>query len=273
MMTGGINCPNDNGEMTLRRIKKETTFKGESISYQYETYVCEKCDINIGTLEQTAAAQNAIADAYREKVGLLTGEEIKRQRAKRNWSQRELAKEAGVGIASIKRWENGVIQTKPMNQALKSAFQGVTIGNRYTGNRAAISIPRIKIVLKALEKEVGEDLLVSGDMLLFAAKYLWYADMLAFKRLGRSITGSTYAALPYGPQLNNYVDLVELIKGADESEAEPLTDEEKSIIVRVAVTFPNRRMVYDASHREEVWKSRSPGEIIPYTAAEDLTEI
>lgn len=272
-MTGGINCPNDHGEMTLRRITKETTFKGESISYQYETYVCEKCDINIGTIEQTAAAQNAIADAYREKVGLLTGEEIKRQRVKRKWSQRELAKEAGVGIASIKRWENGVIQTKPMNQALKSAFQGVTIGNRYTGNRAAISIPRIKIVLKALEKEVGEDLLVPGDMFLFAAKYLWYADMLAFKRLGRSITGSTYAALPYGPQLNNYVDLVELIKEADESEAEPLTDEEKSIIVRVAVTFPNRRMVYDASHREEVWKSRSPGEIIPYTAAEDLTEI
>ena len=87
------------------------------------------------------------------------------------------------------------------------------------------------------------------------------------------MTGSTYAALPYGPQLNNYNDLVESIQNADEGEAEPLTEEEKRIIFRIAGTFPDRQMVYDASHREEVWKKRSPGELIPYTAAEELTEI
>lgn len=272
-MTDGISCPNDHGEMTLKRIDKETIFKGETLNYQYETYVCEACNVKIGTIEQAAAAQNAIADAYRAKVGLLTGEEIKRKRAENNWSQKVLAREAGVGIASIKRWENGTIQTKPMDQALKSAFKGTTIGNRYTGNRVAISISRIKLVLKALEREIGTTLLEPGDKLLFAAKYLWYTDMLSFKKLGRSITGSTYAALPYGPQLNNYNDLVELILEADEGEAEPLTDEEKNLIVRVVVTFPDERMVYDASHREEIWKSRSPGEIIPYTAAEELTEV
>lgn len=273
MITGGINCPNEHGEMVLRKIEKEIIFKAEKVNYQFETYVCDECNVNIGTIDQAAAVQNAIADAYRKKVGLLTGNEIRKKRTKRNWSQKELAKEAGVGIASIKRWENGIIQTKPMNQALKSAFQGVTIGNKYTGNRAAMSIPRIKIVLKALEREIGVDLIVLGDKLLFAGKYLWYADMLAFKKLGRSITGSTYAALPYGPQLNNYSDLVELIIRADESEAEPLTDEEKSIIVRVAATFTNKQMVYDASHREEVWKNRNPGDLIPYTVAEKLTEI
>ena len=185
-MTGGINCLNRHGEMALKRIEKETTFKGEKIKYQFETYVCEECNISIGTVKQAAKTQNAIADAYRAKIGLLTGEEIKKKRAERNWSQKELAKEAGVGIAS-----------------------------RYTGNRASISIPRIKLVLNALEREVGATPLEPGDKLLFAAKYLWYTDMLAFKELGRSITGSTYAALPYGPQLNNYNDLVELIQNAD----------------------------------------------------------
>ena len=272
-MEGTVNCPNNHGEMALRRFAKETTFKGEKINHQFETYVCDECEISIGTIEQTAAAQNAIADAYRKKIGLLTGEEIKQKRAENGWSQKELAKRAGVGIASIKRWENGIIQTKPMNQALKSAFQGDKVGNRYTGNRAAISIPRIKLALRELEREVGDALLVDGDKLLFAAKYLWYADMLAFRKLGRSITGSTYAALPYGPQLNNYNDLVELILKADESEADPLTEEEKKIIVRVAATFPDKRLVYDASHREEVWKKRTPGEIIPYTTAVELTEI
>ena len=67
--------------------------------------------------------------------------------------------------------------------------------------------------------------------------------------------------------------IVESIQNADENEAEPLTDEEKRIIARIAGTFPDKQMVYDASHREEVWIKRSPGELIPYTAAEELTEI
>ena len=51
------------------------------------------------------------------------------------------------------------------------------------------------------------------------------------------------------------------------------SDEEKSIIVRVAAAFPSKQMVYDAAHREKIWMKRSPGELIPYSAAEELTEI
>lgn len=272
-MDADVNCPNDHGEMALKRIEKETIFKGEKINYQFETYVCDECGIKIGTIEQTAAAQNVMADAYRQKIGLLSGEEIKRKRTEQNWSQKELARKAGVGIASIKRWENGIIQTKSMNQALKSAFQGAIVGNRYTGNRRAISIPRIKLVLRALERVLGFELLIPGDKLLYSAKYLWYVDMLAFRENGKSITGATYAKLPYGPQLNNYKDLIELIQGADEGNAEPLSKEEERAIVRVATAFPTTTMVYDAAHREVAWQKRSVADTIPYTAAEELTEI
>jgi len=272
-MSGNINCPNDHGEMALRRIDKKTIFKGEEINYQFETYVCSKCGINIGSIEQTATAQNAIADAYRMKIGLLTGREIKEKRAEKHWSQKVLAKKAGVGIASIKRWENGIIQTKSMNRALKSAFGGDFVGNVYTGNRDETSLPRIKLVFASLEKILGFKLLVPGDKLLFAAKYLWYADMVAFRQTGRSITGATYARLPYGPQLNNYSDIVGLLPSANESDAEQLLEEENRIINRVAATFPAAQMVYDAAHREAAWQKRSMGNLIPYTAAEELTEI
>jgi hypothetical protein len=141
-----------------------------------------------------------------------------------------------------------------MDNALRSAFQGSVVGNRYTGNRTAMSIPRIKLVMKAFEKELGFQFLEEGDRLLFDGKYLWYADMLAYDRIGTSITGAHYAALPYGPQLNNYSELIDLIRDADETDAEPLTDEEKMVIVRVAATFPTKREVYDAAHRESVWK-------------------
>ncbi|MBW2105579.1 MAG: DUF4065 domain-containing protein [Deltaproteobacteria bacterium] len=66
---------------------------------------------------------------------------------------------------------------------------------------------------------LGKRILKRRDKMLFAAKYLWYADMVAFRDLGKSMTGSAYAALPYGPQLNNYRELIDEIKNADETSA------------------------------------------------------
>lgn len=265
-------CPNDHGPMVLKKAEKNTTFRGKRITFKVESFVCEKCGLEVATIGQTAAVQNAISDAYRKAEGLLAGREIRQLREKLNLSQKDLAKRAGVGVASIKRWENGIIQTRPMNAALKAAFQNIKVGNNYTGNRV-LSIPRIKLVMKELEEELGEKFLEEGDMLLFDAKYLWYADMVAFHRLGRSLTGATYGALPHGPQLNNYKELLELIREADESTAEPLTPEEKKVIVRVAVTFPIKQSIINAAHREEVWKNKGTGSIIPYSDSSKLTEI
>lgn len=265
-------CPNCDGKTALKIIEKNTKFRGEDITFQFEAYVCEECDMEIATVEQTAETQNAIADAYRKKVGLLTGAEIREKRGDLGFSQKELAKKAGVGIASIKRWENGIIQTRSMNSALNAAFRNTKVGNNYTGNRD-LSIPRVKLVMKEFETELGEKFLEDGDMMLFDAKYLWYADMVAYHRLGKSLTGATYAALPYGPQLNNYKDLVDLIKEADESTAKTLTPEENKIIVRVALTFPNKRSIIDAAHRELVFLNKEKGKIIPYSDASKLTEI
>ena len=110
-------------------------------------------------------------------------------------------------------------------------------------------------------------------MLLFDAKYSWYADMLAFRELGMSITGADYAALPHGPQINNYKELVAFIRGANELEAEPVTKEEMRIITRVAKTFPTKQQVIDAAHREIVWRRKGPGEHILYSDADELTEL
>lgn len=266
------NCPNSHGAMVLRKTEKNMAFRGEDIAFQIESFVCEKCGLEVATIDQTATIQNAAADAYRKKMGLLAGAEIREHREKLNLSQKDLAKRAGVGIASIKRWENGIIQTKPMNAALKAAFQNIKIGNNYTGNRV-LSIPRIKLVMKEFEDELGQQFLKEDDMMLFDAKYLWYADMVAYHKLGRSLTGATYAALPHGPQLNNYKELIDSIRKADESTAKPLTPEEKKIILRVALTFPTKQSIIDAAHLEKVWKNKGPGAIIPYSDSSKLTQI
>ena len=114
-MKDAVNCPNDHGEMSLKRVEKQKTFREIDVKYWAETYVCDECGISVGTIQQAAAIQNAIADAYREAKGLLTGKEIKRKRKELGWTQKELARKAGVGVVSIKRWENGIIQTRSMN--------------------------------------------------------------------------------------------------------------------------------------------------------------
>jgi hypothetical protein len=177
-----------------------------------------------------------------------------------------------LGIASIKRWETGLIQSKSMDQALRMQLQGLACLDEYTGNRE-FSIPRVKLVIRTIEKNLGKRILKKTDKMLFAAKYLWYADMMAFKFLGSSMTGSTYAALPYGPQLNNYSDLVDEIKKADESEAEPLSKDELRIIDKIAKKFPREQMLYNAAHREEVWKEKATGALIAYSDASELTEV
>lgn len=265
----GMSCPNGHGKMVIRREKKRMTFRGVNITVPINQYVCTVCGMEAGTANQTADIQKAISEAYRKTANLLTGKEIVEKRKKLKLTQEALAKRMNVGIASIKRWEGGTIQSKSMDRALRIALGDQRVGDSCTGNRT-FSIPRIKLVLKEFESVLGRNILKKNDKMLFAAKYLWYADMVAHRETGESITGSTYAALPYGPQLNNYKDLIDDIIKADESKAEPLGPEEKRIITRIALKFSEERMVYDAAHKEKIWKKHPNGAIIPYTNSAEL---
>jgi len=256
--------------MEHKELKKRKNIREVDIEYPVNAYVCPRCGLEAGTVISAGEVQRAMADAYREKTGLLSGQKIKELRKARGMTQEQLSLAMEVGIASIKRWESGMIQSRSMDSHLRRIFIGEAWA--ITGNRA-MSLPRIKLVAQTFEKILGRKLLKKNDRFLFLAKYLWYADMLAFKRLGRGMTGASYAALPYGPQMNNYKDLLQPIKESDIAKAEPLSRRELAIIAKVARIFPKDQDVYDASHREEVWQDALTGSLLPYSSAHELTEI
>ncbi len=258
--------------MGLKKLHKEKMFKGVDINYTADAFVCPVCGLEAGTVQTAGGVQRAIADAYRAKTGLLTSREIKSLRVSRGFTQQQLADAMNVGIASVKRWETGLIQSKSMDHALRIQLQNDIRTDDYTGNRE-IDLARIKLIATTFERIIGKRLLKAGDKFLFLAKYLWYADMLAFRQLGKGLTGASYAAITYGPQLNNYRDLVKLIKESDANDAEPISEEELRIIHQVAERFPNEEGVYNASHREKVWQKSPTGALIPYSLANALTEI
>lgn len=269
-----MNCPNEHGQMKKVDGIEEMLFRGISLRVSMEHFRCDRCGVEADDLTLAGRNQQAIAEAYRQAVGLLTSEEIVRGRKDHGWSQEELAKSIGVGVASVKRWEKGQIQTHVMDRAMRSAFaDGFSDCGNFTGNRK-LSLGRIKLVLQRFSELMGRDLLSGkSNRLLYGAKYLWFADMMSFRDSGRSITGATYAALPQGPQLNNYAELIEHIRTADETIEEPLSDQEQRIIRRIAKTFPGNKAVYDASHDEPAWKSKDFGMLIPYADAETLITI
>jgi putative zinc finger/helix-turn-helix YgiT family protein len=259
-----MKCPNEHGNMEIRKARKTVTFRGTNIQYPAEHYYCPVCGIEVDDLELASVNQKAIAEAYRKAQRLLTGKEIVEARKELGWTQDQLAKFLNVGIASIKRWETGQIQTPAMDKLLRQAFKEQTFsGDVFAGNRT-LSLPRIKLVLNEFGNVLKRSLLKEGDRLLNSAKYLFYADMLAFMETGQSMTGATYAALPQGPQLNNYRELIELIRQAKEQEAPPLTDIEKRIIKRIGMKFPTDSKVYKAAHDETIWKNKDSGELIAY---------
>ncbi len=267
-----IYCPRGHGPMEPRKLRKEKTFKGVDINYTVEAFVCPLCGLEAGTVLTAGGVQRAIADAYRAKTGLLTSGEIQSLRVAKRLTQQQLADAMHVGIASIKRWETGLIQSKSMDYALRMQLQGDIRPDNHTGNRE-IELARIKLIAGAFEGILGKRLLKAGDKFLFLAKYLWYADMLAFRELGKGITGASYAAITYGPQLNNYRDLVKPIKDSDVRNAEPLSVGELRIINQVAEKFSKEKDVYEAAHREKIWKETPTGALIPYSRANELTEI
>jgi putative zinc finger/helix-turn-helix YgiT family protein len=247
------NCPRGHGEMQEGTVTKEIDVRGERVSYLLGCLVCPVCNMTRSTVSQTANAQTAIADAYRKKVGLLTGEEIKQYREALALSQQQLAEKAQCAKMSVVRWENGVIQKTASDKALRDILCPGDPHDEFTGNRE-LSLGRIRLVYEEFQKHVCYELLIPGDKGLYAAKNCWYADLVAYRELGHGMTGASYAIMTFGPQLDNYADLVDEIIRADTSKVKPLSTKEIAIIKKLSKKFKRQRNAYDASHSEPEWK-------------------
>ena len=82
----------------------------------------------------------ASADAYREKHGLLTSRELKEIRSRLGMSQQSFARFLKVGVASVKRWEAGLVQDEAMDELIK----------------VKSDLPTARANVRQLESQLGE---------------------------------------------------------------------------------------------------------------------
>lgn len=116
-------CPCGKGVMNLTSRDKRACFNGVDVDVTSDAYVCPCCGIEVGTVVQASAAQKAIADAYRRKTGLLTGDEIRSLRTEKGLSSKQLADLMNVCEASVQKWESCIVQDFQMDRLLRRVLQ------------------------------------------------------------------------------------------------------------------------------------------------------
>lgn len=106
-------CPSCDAEGSVwkaadRAVKQ--VLRGETFTVHGQVMECAHCGYHMLTDAQADRVVRLTADAYRLKHGLLSSTEIVSRRVAMAMSQQEFADHLGVGIASLKRWENGHVQ-------------------------------------------------------------------------------------------------------------------------------------------------------------------
>jgi len=115
-------CPCGKGNMELKHRAKGVSFRGVEMDVACRAYVCPDCGLESGCVADVYEAQRSIAEAYRKKIGLFTGAEIRTLREKRHLSIEGLAKQLEVAPEVLQGWEEGTVQSPEMDVRLRKAF-------------------------------------------------------------------------------------------------------------------------------------------------------
>jgi len=119
MRKNQLKCPEcDRGTLEAKVTQLKGRVRGEIFTIASDALVCPKCGFSTIPKEKMGEFSARVADAYRQKHGLLTSGQIKDCRADLGMTQQQFANYIGVGVASVKRWELGQLQDEAMNELI-----------------------------------------------------------------------------------------------------------------------------------------------------------
>lgn len=97
----------------------DAELKGERVTVTLNAPQCAHCGRVVILGRNVRAYHRAVSDAYRRKVGLLTMDEIESLRRDLKMTLPEFASYVFVGIATLKRWRRGEIQTQALDRLVR----------------------------------------------------------------------------------------------------------------------------------------------------------
>jgi len=101
------------------KVTDTELFKGEEVSFMAIYEYCSNADEILETEEMIKKNSLAMKDAYREKAGLLTSEEIEKIREKYGLSQKDFSVILDWGRSTVTRYENHQVQDRAHDDVLR----------------------------------------------------------------------------------------------------------------------------------------------------------
>ncbi len=273
---------------------------------------CKSCNEEVFVMSIEEEVQQVFFDAYRADHDLPTIEEIIQTRKKLDLTQRDFSRLLGFGEITISRYELGSLPSATNAQTILSANDTYNLERYFEQNKSKLSESGQSSVMNYLN--IHNNQINKGNtswsiekfhqlVALFVKKtqvedskpvyltklnkLLYYTDFNAFNKLGKSITGSKYVKLSFGPVPNNaewkydqnpYVSFEkdEENRTSITYQKDPLntslSEEEIQIAEAIYSHFKyfNTNEISEASHKESGWLNTEDFGFISYYYAKDL---
>jgi putative zinc finger/helix-turn-helix YgiT family protein len=321
-MNKTIYCPMCEEERAARAetVREEYELRGEKIALDVPRLICLTCG-ELVIDEAYGDPTLRLYAEYRRRHNLLTPDQIRGIRDKYDLSQEAFAILLGTSPATLARYEGGSVQEKAYDQLLRACYNPVVVAELLEREGPALSDLQRRNVTAALNRvrQTAALAAIPGCRELSLAKYtavvvwfcrhlhsipqtkicklLFYADFLHFQAFGRSLTGSNYRRLAYGPVPCAYEALRTILEENDAIEVQSIvypagydgleyrigsaaannpdvfTQDESRVLDFVATTFGrlNAKEISDRSHKETAWTKTPAKELISYHHAQHLS--
>ncbi len=320
-------------ELTEIRCKESIRVRGEDFQVDAHYFRCPNCGEEFDTSNSDHDSLAEAYDMYRKKKSMLFPLQIKKFRHKYELTQKELTALLGWGAVTLSRYENGALQNLSHDRELQEAktpagllklielspsalteekrerLRSILLSERGERNNflykldSALSIAQPGITNGFqrfdLEKYFGvvEFFCSKGGVLKTKLnKLLFYADFFHYQNNQVSITGSQYAALPFGQVPNDYKKLLAVMEEdlsiieteevlfpgnyagekhvtLSTTNIESLSELELATLETIEEFFNgmNSTEIKDFSHSEKGWIETGKAELISYKYAEAIS--
>jgi len=136
-----------------RNASETWNVRGAEISVKGKMNYCPSCD-SLFLDEAYDKLQEAAYRSYREKHCLMSSDEIREIREGYGFSQELFSRILGIGVASLRRYEGGSLQTPAIDAVLHSAQTPKSLMALFERNQRYLSASEIESVRHKLEKMV-----------------------------------------------------------------------------------------------------------------------
>lgn len=232
----------------------------------------ESVEADCGTRYPESAIRNSVVSWLNSRLDSLFEDALERLTSPSYEDARDFARMLDNTVAA----KNVV----PLPQA--SAPEAVGVFNGYR----AFSLEKMAAMISYIAARTSDLYKTKLNKLLF------YADFTNYYLTGRSISGSRYVHLPYGPVPDGYEETLEtlnhygvidvspqnsadLIRGAEMKASDFLTEDERETLDWVLSTFGpmSASQLTALSHRERAYSNTRSGEEIAYEYAKFLSKL